>query len=172
MIWSRIRLARALRLCPGKEVVPASLDHRQYLLYSLLARRKSTRTSLSEPSTSRFFPTAGAPESSTGSRTSLTVLFCVASGLVGYLLASEVDALKSYRSIFGTNQNDSDEYFTNPKFGSPRDFQDAIRELRETFPDEDAVTSDPEDLYDHGFSVNDYLPGEPQILGTCKRRLK
>jgi len=47
----------------------------------------------------------------------------------------------------------------NNKYGSPEDFQRAIAELRETFPSEDAVTIDPEDLHVHGYSENDYHPG-------------
>ncbi|KAI0933110.1 hypothetical protein AcV7_004679 [Taiwanofungus camphoratus] len=47
----------------------------------------------------------------------------------------------------------------NEQYGSPDDFQRAIKELRETFPAEDAVSTDPEDLHVHGFSENDYHPG-------------
>lgn len=45
-------------------------------------------------------------------------------------------------------------------YGNPTDFQTAIHELQEAFPEEDRVTTDAEDLHDHGFSVNDYHPGK------------
>ncbi|KAJ3866721.1 FAD-linked oxidase-like protein [Lentinula novae-zelandiae] len=48
---------------------------------------------------------------------------------------------------------------TKPKYGSPEDFGKAIEELKRTFTDEDIVSTDPEDVYNHGFSVNDYHPG-------------
>ena len=47
-----------------------------------------------------------------------------------------------------------------PTYGNLVDFQAAIHDLQEAFPDEDRVTTDPDDLHDHGFSVNDYHPGE------------
>jgi len=47
----------------------------------------------------------------------------------------------------------------SPAYGNPTDFQSAIHELQEAFPEEDRVTTDPDDLHDHGFSVNDYHPG-------------
>lgn len=48
---------------------------------------------------------------------------------------------------------------SKPQYGSPEDFAKAIEELKETFPDEGAVSTDPEDVYHHGFSLNDYHPG-------------
>ena len=49
----------------------------------------------------------------------------------------------------------------NTQYGSPEEFKKAIEELRVLFAgDEDAVTTDVEDLEDHGFSENDYHPGE------------
>lgn len=55
------------------------------------------------------------------------------------------------------------------KYGSAPDFQQAIRILCTTFPEEGKVTTEVEDLYDHGFSVNDYHPGELGITNahTC-----
>jgi len=47
----------------------------------------------------------------------------------------------------------------NDKYGSPEDFQRAIQELRDTFPDQDTVSTDPDDLHVHGYSENDYHPG-------------
>lgn len=53
------------------------------------------------------------------------------------------------------------------KYGSAPEFQQAVRMLCLTFPEEGRVTTEPEDLYDHGFSVNDYHPGECDILTAC-----
>lgn len=46
-----------------------------------------------------------------------------------------------------------------PKYGSARDFQTAIQDLHSVFP-EGRVSTDGADLHDHGFSLNDYHPGE------------
>lgn len=46
-----------------------------------------------------------------------------------------------------------------PKYGSARDFQTAIQDLHSIFP-EGRVSTDDADLHDHGFSLNDYHPGE------------
>ena len=54
----------------------------------------------------------------------------------------------------------------NTQYGSPEDFKKAIEELRALLPGEDAVSTDVEDLEHHGFSENDYHPGE------CCERLK
>lgn len=42
------------------------------------------------------------------------------------------------------------------KYGSPDDFKKAIEELKQLFPDEDTVTTDPDHLAEHGMSDNDY----------------
>ena len=47
----------------------------------------------------------------------------------------------------------------NNKYGSPEDFQRAIQELRDSFANKDAVSTDPDDLHTHGYSENDYHPG-------------
>lgn len=47
----------------------------------------------------------------------------------------------------------------NEKYGTPADFQKAINELRAAFPDSNAVSTDTDDLHQHGFSGNDYHPG-------------
>lgn len=52
----------------------------------------------------------------------------------------------------------------NDKYGSPEDFQRAIRELRDSFDDKDAVSTDPDDLHTHGHSENDYHPGAYSLL--------
>jgi D-lactate dehydrogenase (cytochrome) len=45
-----------------------------------------------------------------------------------------------------------------PQYGTPEDFKIAIATLEALF-DDSAVSTDPDVLYDHGFSVNDYHPG-------------
>jgi D-lactate dehydrogenase (cytochrome) len=49
-----------------------------------------------------------------------------------------------------------------PKFGTPEDFSRAIGELKGTLG-KDRVSTDPEDLFIHGFSANDYHPGMVHI---------
>jgi D-lactate dehydrogenase (cytochrome) len=112
-------------------------------------------------SSRRLVSSSSGSSSQSVSSFSLTTLLTIVGGLVGYHLASEFDNYISGRPVFTfTTNSDSDDYFTKPKFGSPQDFHKAIEELRKAFPAEDTVTTDPEDLHDHGFSVNDYLPGE------------
>lgn len=55
----------------------------------------------------------------------------------------------------------------NDKYGSPEDFQRAIQELRDSFPDKDAVSTDPDDLHTHGYSENDYHPGVCTMRILC-----
>jgi len=43
---------------------------------------------------------------------------------------------------------------------APLEFQKAISELKATFADESAVSTDPNDLHVRGFSENDYYPNE------------
>lgn len=45
------------------------------------------------------------------------------------------------------------------KYGTAPEFQAAIRILCLTFPEDGKVSTDPEDLNDHGFSMYDYHPG-------------
>lgn len=52
----------------------------------------------------------------------------------------------------------------NSQYGSPEDFKRAIRELEETFPSEDKVSTDPEVLHVHGYSENDYHPGKQAVI--------
>lgn len=60
-----------------------------------------------------------------------------------------------------------------PKLGGALDFQRAVRVLCVEFPEEGKVTNEPEDLYDHGFTVNDYHPGvflfPPSFLALTAR---
>ena len=58
----------------------------------------------------------------------------------------------------------------NGQYGSQEDFRRAIEELKRLFPDEDTVTDDVEHLEEHGFSENDYHPGE-FLLGLMDARV-
>ncbi|KAG5643739.1 hypothetical protein DXG03_009731, partial [Asterophora parasitica] len=44
------------------------------------------------------------------------------------------------------------------QFGTPDDFQQAIKDLKQAFPGSDTVSTDAEDLRIHGFSDYDYRP--------------
>ncbi|KDQ13169.1 hypothetical protein BOTBODRAFT_111851 [Botryobasidium botryosum FD-172 SS1] len=50
-----------------------------------------------------------------------------------------------------------------PTFGTPADFQQAIAELRTLFP-ADRISTDPDVLHVHGFSLNTYHPGAPHSV--------
>ncbi|KAH9851657.1 FAD-linked oxidase-like protein [Lenzites betulinus] len=53
----------------------------------------------------------------------------------------------------------------NSQYGSPEDFKKAIDELKLAFPAEGVVTTDIEDLEEHGFSDNDYHPSShPSVV--------
>ena len=45
------------------------------------------------------------------------------------------------------------------KYGTALEFQSAVRILEMTFPEDDKVSTDPEDLMYHGFSMHNYHPG-------------
>ncbi|KAE9394580.1 hypothetical protein BT96DRAFT_923434 [Gymnopus androsaceus JB14] len=79
-----------------------------------------------------------------------TALLLVGSSLVGGLLGFTLANREPSSATLNTSK---------PQYGSPEDFAKAIEELKETFPDEGAVSTDPEDVYHHGFSLNDYHPG-------------
>lgn len=51
-----------------------------------------------------------------------------------------------------------------PRYGTAKDFRDAIEELKATFPQPGAVSDDPEVLKPYGFSENDYHPGDPRFV--------
>jgi len=106
--------------------------------------RDSRGTKDSEKSTAGTF-TAG--------NAALFVGASVGSGLLGYVLA-QTQTHESLDTRTAANVPDS------PTFGSPLEFQKAISELKATFKDESAVSTDPEDLRVHGFSENDYYPGK------------
>ncbi|KAI0701556.1 FAD-linked oxidase-like protein [Cerioporus squamosus] len=107
-------------------------------------------------SSGSFFSSDAPRAQSKGSKGSNAVLAFAAgsllSGAVGYYVAT-----RPGRNSAGTE--------LSSRYGSPEDFKAAIEELRKLFPDEDAVTTDVEDLEEHGFSENDYHPGsKPSVV--------
>lgn len=80
-------------------------------------------------------------------RAALLMTASIASGALGYFVAQQNDNSSVLDSV------------DSPKFGSPNDFKKAIDALKDTF-DQDTVSTDPDDLHVHGFSANDYHPGE------------
>lgn len=81
-------------------------------------------------------------------------------GVAALLLsASIVSAGIGYSAASRYPRNDFLNVPDSPKFGSPKDFENAIAELRLTFTSDKSVSTDPVDLHSHGFSDNDYHPG-------------
>ncbi len=69
----------------------------------------------------------------------------LASGALGYFLSS---------------WNNTEAILTTPKYGSLKEYEQAISELQRIFSDRDGVVStDLQDLHIHGHSEYDYLPG-------------
>lgn len=136
-------LLRAQALCcksvPSQLVLNQSALQRSIRPF-LLGVRSNSQISTSQGATHRASP----------NRYLVIALGSALSAFFGYYAASIQTALGvSAVSRSGLNE----------QYGSPDDFQRAIKELRETFPAEDAVSTDPEDLHVHGFSENDYHPG-------------
>jgi D-lactate dehydrogenase (cytochrome) len=75
------------------------------------------------------------------------VLGSVGSGLLGYTVAQAHPASRAPL------------HDVLPTYGTPEDFQSAIKDLRVAFPAGDAVSTDLDDLHMHGFSENDHHPG-------------
>ncbi len=93
---------------------------------------------------------ASAGSQSKGSNAALAfAVGSLLSGAISYYLASHSGGERNRASAE-----------LNRQYGSPEDFKKAIEELRTLFPGEDAVTTDVEDLEAHGYSENDYHPGE------------
>ncbi|KAJ3712152.1 FAD-linked oxidase-like protein [Lentinula raphanica] len=127
------------------------------LASSLFTRARSCVISPS----SRSYKVKGVRFASSSSKTSnsksfsarTTTFFAIGSALAGGLLGF---VLAHQATISADNLAPN---ITKPQYGSPEDFQQAIEELKKIFTDKDAVSTDPEDVYNHGFSLNDYLPG-------------
>ncbi|KIJ64816.1 hypothetical protein HYDPIDRAFT_111420 [Hydnomerulius pinastri MD-312] len=155
---------------------PATPLQRKVPVPAIADLRARTRT-FAHTSTHRAAPNS-APRLNQTSRghTSKVVLTVGALGctLLGYTLSlsfapstspftSPASSPFSFLPFWG--KEDDDE----PTYGSPRDFENAIRELREAFRAEQEggegiVSTDAEDLRVHGFSENDYHPGSPHTV--------
>ncbi|KAH8096793.1 hypothetical protein BXZ70DRAFT_1072326 [Cristinia sonorae] len=105
----------------------------------------------------------------TGSHSRLPLLAFAAgsilSGSIGYYLAnrSSDSALDELAQL--TLHPASTDSGLNERYGTPADFREAIEELKRSFPDEDTVTTDSDDLEVHGNSENDYHPGSlPSVV--------
>jgi hypothetical protein len=85
-------------------------------------------------------------------KAALLVGASIGSGVLGYIFAQNQQTHEAHDAK-------SNAIPDSPTFGSPLEFQKAISELRATFADESAVSTDPDDLHVHGFSENDYYPG-------------
>lgn len=81
----------------------------------------------------------------------------VGSGLLGYSFATW-----NVKPVSSTGVADE-----KPQYGSPEDFAKAIEDLKTTFPSDGAVSTDPDVLHGHGFSIIHYLPGIPPIRSCC-----
>ena len=73
----------------------------------------------------------------------------ISSGLLGFSLATWMAK---------PSQLDPGLVDEQPQYGTPEDFKMAIATLEALF-DDSAISTDPDVLYDHGFSINDYHPG-------------
>ena len=92
----------------------------------------------------RQFSFQGSPNSTQHSLKAL-LFTSLTAGLVGFTIAKSLPT-------FG-HESDS------ARFGSSDDLKKAIQELQSTFPANDKVSVDPDDLQVHGFSANDHHPG-------------
>ncbi|KAK0243109.1 FAD-linked oxidase-like protein [Armillaria nabsnona] len=114
-----------------------------------LARPSATLFSTHWPSSSRrwFATTNGTPprEIPPKLRPAYSLLaVSLASGTLGYFVSS---------------WNNTEAIPTTPKYGSLKEYEQAISELQRTFSDRDGVVStDPQDLHIHGHSEYDYHP--------------
>ena len=92
------------------------------------------------------------PRSHFGSLLFAGVSSSLVSGILGYTLS---------------NRSPDHDYLESPQYGSPRDFKNGIKELRDVFSQREIVSTDPEVLKIHGFStMNSYHPGQWDHLST------
>ncbi|KAJ4493078.1 FAD-linked oxidase-like protein [Lentinula edodes] len=132
---------------------------RKFLPITLLLRTHGPGISRNWPPVKglRFTSSTTSSNSTSSSTTRTTTFFVLGSalvgGLLGFTLADRARTSLPIHSLIPTGSA------TKPTYGSPEDFGKAIEELKRTFPGEDIVSTDPEDVYNHGFSVNDYHPG-------------
>ncbi|EIW51562.1 uncharacterized protein TRAVEDRAFT_61639 [Trametes versicolor FP-101664 SS1] len=102
-------------------------------------------------------PVSPPPKGKSSSAPLAFALGAALSGGLAYYLATPGRDEASARNRAGAD--------LNAQYGSPEDFKKAIAELRGVFADADAVTTDVEDLEEHGFSENDYHPSShPSVV--------
>lgn len=76
------------------------------------------------------------------------------------ILLSAASLISGFAGYFLANRHDTEAVPRKPQYGSREDCTRAVEELKKTFADdEDAVSTNADDLYSHGFSVNDHHPG-------------
>lgn len=82
--------------------------------------------------------------------------------LLGYTVGTSA-SLPSPLTSLGLGRGQGSTEDDEPTYGTPGDFQKAIRELRHTFSngghESGIVSTDPHDLHMHGFSENVHHPG-------------
>ncbi|KAF9264547.1 hypothetical protein L218DRAFT_998520 [Marasmius fiardii PR-910] len=101
----------------------------------------------------RFASTVPQGKPSLPYTTGILVGSVVVSGALGYVIA------RKETSVAPSKAAQEKEVSKFGKYGTPQDFVKAVAELKEAFKnDEDAVTTDTEELRIHGFSDNDYHP--------------
>ena len=83
------------------------------------------------------------------------------SGTLGYYLAAYSGNANNSRAVVELNT----------QYGSPEDFKKAIEELKAALPDEDAVSTDAEDLERHGVSGFTYHAGLRGATLFCAQML-
>lgn len=80
---------------------------------------------------------------------------CNLSGALGYYLATSAGSADRAGAEFNT------------QYGSPEDFRRAIEELKVALPDDDAVSTDEEDLERHGNSGFAYHASQSRTRRLC-----
>ncbi|KAF5367814.1 hypothetical protein D9757_010324 [Collybiopsis confluens] len=110
------------------------------------------------PSTLRFSSSNTATPRSYFSIRALSLVSAVSifSGFVGFYLAN----LKS-----GVKEGGGGGDQQTPQYATPLQCEQAIEELKNTFlDDEDTVSTNPDDLHTHGFSLNHHHPGSSHTV--------
>lgn len=101
----------------------------------------------------RQFSSQEAPAIQSSAQYSLRALLftSLTAGLVGFTISKSVSSPASPTT--------EGHKYESIRFGSSDDLKKAIQELKSTFPTDDKVSTDPDDLRVHGFSPNDHHPG-------------
>jgi D-lactate dehydrogenase (cytochrome) len=74
----------------------------------------------------------------------------IVSGLGGYYISQTWPSISTFGSV-------------EPRYGTAKDFNKAINELRVEFG-EDGISTDPDILDPYGYSMNDYHPGSACVF--------